>query len=415
MRILVFPHDLEIGGSQLNAIEIAATIQKAGHETVVFGRPGRLVERIEQLDLEFVAAPEPSFRPDLRIARAIRAEIRRRGITIAHGYEWPPALECLLATRRTPAAPVATVMSMAVAPFLPRYLPTFVGTRQIEEHERSVGRSDVRLLEPPIDTEENAPGLDVGQADFRRRWRISPETTMVAVVSRLARELKLEGILTAIRVLGELAVDRDVSLVITGDGPARDEVRAAASAVNERRGRQVVVITGQIDDPRPVYAAADISIGMGGSALRALAFGLPLVVQGELGYFTALTADSLDEFLWAGWYGIGPGAAAGDVRLREALVPLLDDPTRRAELGRFGRAVVEERFSLQVAAEQQLVMYEQAAAAIRRRVTRDDVIAAAGFARYFTAAQAARLRRRSVSDDFNALPSTPRTVTGEAT
>ena len=40
MRIVVYPHRLEIGGSQINAIELAAAVRDLGHEVIVFGQPG---------------------------------------------------------------------------------------------------------------------------------------------------------------------------------------------------------------------------------------------------------------------------------------------------------------------------------------------------------------------------------------
>ncbi|MDF2491460.1 MAG: glycosyltransferase, partial [Microbacterium sp.] len=69
-----------------------------------------------------------------------------------------------------------------------------------------------------------------------------------------------------------------------GDGPARAEIEQRAAAVNAECGEGTVVVTGNLDDPRPAYAAADIALGMGGSALRALAYGAPLIVQGEHGF-----------------------------------------------------------------------------------------------------------------------------------
>ncbi len=41
MRILVYPHDLGIGGSQINAIEMAERVQRSGHEVIVFGAAPR--------------------------------------------------------------------------------------------------------------------------------------------------------------------------------------------------------------------------------------------------------------------------------------------------------------------------------------------------------------------------------------
>ena len=101
---------------------------------------------------------------------------------------------------------------------------------------------------------------------------------------------------------------------------------------------------------------------MGGSALRSLAFGKPLIVQGERGYFRTLTPESADEFRWQGWYGIGKGSELGPSALEAELSELLASAERRREMGAFGRGVVEE-FSLERAARRQLTIYRDAYAA----------------------------------------------------
>ena len=45
VRILVYPHDLSMGGSQINAIEIGAKVRDLGHEVVIFGQPARWLTR----------------------------------------------------------------------------------------------------------------------------------------------------------------------------------------------------------------------------------------------------------------------------------------------------------------------------------------------------------------------------------
>ncbi len=80
-------------------------------------------------------------------------------------------------------------------------------------------------------------------------------------------------------------------------------------------------MTGQMTDPRDAYAAADIMLGMGGSALRAMAFAKPLVVQGERGYWRLLTPESLDFFLDKGWYWLGDGSDGAPL-LEQILVDL---------------------------------------------------------------------------------------------
>ena len=251
-------------------------------------------------------------------------------------------------------------MSMAVAPFLPRSGPVVVGTAQIAAHERARGRRRTHLLEPPVDTDLNRPGLPLDLDGFRLRWDLDDRPTVVCV-TRLVRQLKLEGVLTAIDAMPRVARATSARLLLVGDGDARDEVAARAADVNRRAGAGTVVLTGELADPRPAYALADVALGMGGSALRAMAFGTPLVVLGEGGFVEALTEETLPDFLWRGWYGFG-GESDPGARLADQIVGLLVDPARRAELGRLGRTTVEQRFSLEVAASRQEQIYAEALA-----------------------------------------------------
>lgn len=406
MKILVYPHDLGIGGSQLNAIEIAAAVQRLGHPTIIFGRPGPLNRRIEELGLEFIAAPAPRRRPSPSVVRTLRDLVTDRGIDVVHGYEWPPALECWLASRSLDhVAAVTTVMSMAVAPFIPKHMPLVVGTEQILAAERKSGRARVQLLEPPVDLEVNNPDVELRLSDFRTEHRIDPGLLSVVLVTRLARELKLEGILAAMDAVQSLSPDLPAQLIIVGDGPARSAVQNHAREINTRCGRTLVVLTGELADPRPAYAIADVALGMGGSALRSLAFGKPLIVQGESGFWKLLSPRALPLFLHQGWYGVGPGAEGGAARLAGLLRLLLPDAETRRELGLFGLATVRERFSLERAADVQTEFYRAALETLpAKRDPLQETMASARFLKYHLTKRVRRAAGRAAADDFNARP-----------
>ncbi|MGX1163222.1 glycosyl transferase family 1 [Arthrobacter sp. SLBN-100] len=402
MKILVFPHDLEIGGSQINAIEIAAAVQQRGHEVVMFGKRGALNARISELGLEFVESPRPSHRPTPAIVGALKQLVRSRNFDVLHGYEWPPTLECVLAARKTRAVAVCTVMSMAVAPFIPKHLPLMVGTANILAAEQNFGRTRAELMEPPVDLAHNNPGIDVGVEAFRRQWGLESSSFIVSTVTRLAVELKLEGVLSAIEAVGRVAHQIPVQYLIAGSGPARNIVEAAAKELNQGIGRRVVVLVGQLDDPRPAYATADLVLGMGGSALRAMSFAKPLVVQGEQGFWELLTPESLPLFLQQGWFGTGPATETGAGRLAGLLVEIHRNPDRRRELSAFGLATVTRRFSLARAAELQEACYGRA---MQERVEvqlRNNLGAAGRFVAHEVAQHARQLRGCAAEDDFNA-------------
>lgn len=362
MNILVYPHDLGMGGSQINAIDLATKVRDLGHQVTVFGQPGVLVERIRHAGLEFIESPRPRMRPTPSIVRKLRRLIREGSLDVVHGYEWPPTLEAAIACRGTRAVPVSTTLSMGVAPFLPDSIPLIVGTEQIMDGERRAGRRRLGLMEPPIDTNENAPGAAASSPADLRRWGCDAEAIRIVVVSRLVREMKLEGIHAALEAVQVLGRDYPVQLIIAGDGNAADDVAQRAEAINSHLGRIAVVLTGELQDPRPVYDLADIALGMGSSALRAMAFAKPLIVQGINGFWEPLTEETLPLFLWQGWYGTGAGAASGTDRLILHLRHLIDHPEKRHAMGSLGLSVVRERFGLDAAARNQVAFYERAVA-----------------------------------------------------
>jgi glycosyltransferase involved in cell wall biosynthesis len=410
MKILVYPHDLGMGGSQTNAIELAGELTRLGVECTVFGQPGTLNARIAELGLPFVASVAPGRRPSPAVVRQLRELVATGRFDVVHGYEWPPTLEAVLAVRGLPGtAVVSTVMSMAVAPFIPSWVPLVVGTQQIAATEMAAGRPRVELLEPPVDLRHNVPPDPAGLDAFRRSWGLDGRP-LVVCVTRLAAQLKLEGLLTLMEVAGG---QQQFQLLIVGDGPSREEVRRAAEHANAAAGARTVVLTGELLDPRPAYAVADVVVGMGGSALRALAFAKPLIVQGERGFFEPLTAETLPMFGWQGWYGVGDGSGSGRARLLSALAPLLHDPGLRDERGRFGREVVE-RCSLTSAAARQLAIYDDALAASYSPTEQalGSTAAAGQFVAYHVRRRWSRWRGRGSSDDFNAVPVAARRSAG---
>ena len=87
MKILVYPHTMEIGGSQINAIELAAAVRNRGHEVFVISRPGPLVDMVYRLDLPHLQIPD-SYRPfSHRLWRHLARIVDELQIDVAHGYE----------------------------------------------------------------------------------------------------------------------------------------------------------------------------------------------------------------------------------------------------------------------------------------------------------------------------------------
>jgi glycosyltransferase involved in cell wall biosynthesis len=411
VKVLVYPHATEIGGCQLQAVEIAAATRNRGHEVLVVSRPGPLVDIVRRLGLPHVLLdPRAVRRPSRYAASQLTRLARQHRIDVVHGYEWPPAVEAFAGPRLRLGLPaVCTVGSIRIAPFLPRTMPLVVCNDENRQRAERFGHGPVTVLEVCVDVQSDAPGFDPGT--FRADLGFEDSVPLLVVVSRLAPALKLEGLLSACDAVGELASSGvPVQLAVVGDGPSRPLVEQAAAAANARASRRVVALAGQLVDPRPAYAAADVALGMGGSAARAMAFAKPLVVQGEQGFWELFTPDSAPKLLHLGWYGVGAegdGRAAGAARLATILRRLLNAPDSWARLGRYGRELVVDKFSLERAAATQEEVYVAAAQASAKAsassLAADIARTGIGVSRHKAARKWQRWRGTIIVDDFNAV------------
>lgn len=354
MRVIVCPHDMGMGGSQLNALDLAAEVQRLGHDVMLYAPPGPLGERAEALGLSTTAAGTGRRLSATWAAGLVRLA-RRRHPDIIHTYEWAPSVGAAFGAHVLLGVPqVVTVLSMDIPRFLPRHLDLVVGTRQLSAEAACFPRRHV--MEPPIDT-----GTDLARDRLAARRRLDLPATdiVIAVVGRMTTDLdKSAGVLSAIEAVDRLAENGPVTLIAAGDGPELARIRSAAERVNNRHGRTVVRTPGFVADPRAVYEAADIVAGMGSSVLRGMSFGRPCVVLGAAGFCRSVTAATIGTFAWEGFYGIGDGG-------RHLLGPELDvlmDPAERARVGAWSRRVVEEEYSLSRAAKELVDIYTAAVA-----------------------------------------------------
>jgi len=406
MRILVYPHSMELGGSQLNALDLAREYARQGHEVTLIAEPGPLRELAVGWGLPVVDIPFGRRRPSGVVARTIWRTVADRGIDVVHAFEWPPILEVWwsvgLAGR---ARVVGTIMSMSVAPFLPRDIPLTLGTADIVQSAVDLGFSRTMLLEPPVDTVANSPDAVLGSPDPALPDR-SGDHADVVMVTRLVPDLKASGIHEAIEAMRLVPGAR---LLVVGDGALRGDFESQAAAVNREVGRQAVVICGPMRDPRPAYARADVVLGMGGSALRGMAFGKPLVVAGERGFWRLADESSAPGFSRTGWFGVGDGDS-GIGALAALLNQLVADAPGRSALGAFGRDWILRHYDLQQAAAQLIRWWEsphtRPSSSLLAR-SRSSGPALVGLAAY----KVDRLRQRRTGtvrrDDFNAVVTSP--------
>jgi glycosyltransferase involved in cell wall biosynthesis len=362
MKILTFAHRLEIGGTQVNAIDLAAGLRDLhGCEVVLFATPGPMAGLAKERGLRFVPAPDAYLHPSPARMRALRQLVRDERPDVIHAWDWWQCLDAYYSVHLPMGVPlVATDMMHDLVRVLPKRLWTTFGTPEMVDHARAAGRRKVDLILPPVDVHFNAPDA-VDPAAFRHQFGLKDGEITLVTVSRLATWMKSESLIRTIDAVRALGRELPLRFVIVGDGAARPELERLAAQTNAELDRPAVVLTGALLDPRPAYAAADIVIGMGGSSLRGMAFGKAVIVVGEEGFSAPFNADTAESFYHSGMYGRGDGAA-DNARLIGQIRTLAQARGNLADIGRFSREFVERHFSLEVVSARLAALLQRAAA-----------------------------------------------------
>ena len=347
MKIVVYAHRLEVGGTQVNAIELAAGLRdRHGFDVVLFATPGPMLQVALDKRLRFVAAPDAYLHPSPSRMAALRALVREERPDLIHVWDWWQCVDAYYAVHLPMQVPlVVTDMMMEPTRILPKQLWTTFGTPELVDRARAAGRRKVDLLLPPVDVR------------LERARRRGCAAASAAAYPPARRDPARDGVATAgvdevggpdpNGRRGARARPRlPLKFAIVGDGTARAKLERLAAEANDELGREAVVLTGALLDPRPAYAAADIVVGMGGSALRGMAFGKCVIVIGENGFSAPFEPDTAESFYYRGMYGRGDDDPA-NARLTRQLSRLASDSALRAEIGRFSRGFASERFSIE--------------------------------------------------------------------
>jgi phosphatidyl-myo-inositol alpha-mannosyltransferase len=343
MRIVVCPHDLGVGDSQIMAVDLAAALRGRGHHVMLYATPGRLLDRIHALRLDLTLSA-PGTRLSAGWATGLMRLTRSWRADVVHTFGWAPSIGASFGVHGLIGVPqVISVESMDVPRFLPRHLDLIVGSRQLwsstEAHHRR------HLMRPPVDT---SSGAHTDPLAARRSFGLSPEDLVVSLVSEMTLDPdRAAGVIAAIAAVDRLAERVPAVLLVSADGPELTRIRAAAHRVNARHGRRVVVTAGLLSDPSAVLASADVVLGMGSSVLRGMAFAKPAVVLGADGYCEPVIPRTVETLDWHGFHGVGDG---GEFQLLPHLLELALDASERRRRGAWSRAVVEEHHSLRRAA-----------------------------------------------------------------
>jgi glycosyltransferase involved in cell wall biosynthesis len=355
VRILHVDSGRDWRGGQNQVWLTASGMAARGHEVTLACRAGSPLgarARAAGLPLrELGFGGELSPRTAVAMARIL--EDVRPDVIQAHD---PHALTgCLLAMAPRPRRPVVATRRVDFVPrsalsrlkyrMCPRVIAVSGAVRDVL---LAVGVADDQLRLVYEGVPDRTPRT--GGRDALAALGVPSDARVVGNIAALVDHKDHDTLLGAAALV--TAAREDARFVIVGDGERREPLlaRARALGIAER-----VVFAGFRDDVDRLLPAFDIFClsshmeGLGTSLLDAMAFGRPVV---------GTAAGGIPEAVEDGVTGRivptrNPRALAG------ALLEVLADPARAAEMGRAGRRRFEERFSAERMVTQTLAVYEE--------------------------------------------------------
>jgi glycosyltransferase involved in cell wall biosynthesis len=222
-------------------------------------------------------------------------------------------------------------------------------SREVEDElaQHGIARDRLRRIPNGVDTAHFRPPTPDHRGQLRIALDLPRAEPLVLYCGRFTKAKRLEVLLEAVRPLPG-------HLVLAGGGPTESKLRRLVAETG-MEGR--VHFRGTLDDPGPLYQAADVyasasrSEGMSNSVLEAMASGLPVA---------ASPASGMSELVMP---QTGRLASDGSAEaLRRALVELLGQSSGRVTLGERARQLVVRDYSLDATAERLMALYREVSA-----------------------------------------------------
>ncbi len=379
--ILQIIPQLDAGGAELSAVEIADAVVRAGGRAIVLAEPGRLAADIAEVGGEVMPFPAATKNPIRMLANAgaIARIVGREHVDLVHARSRAPAWSAMRAARRTGVRFVTTyhgaygeknalkrlynsVMARGdVVIANSRYTARLIADRyatpgaRIEVIPRGV---DVRKFDPDAIAPARVDAL-------RASWGVAADQPVILQAARLTG---WKGQPVLIEAAAKLQADGRLGpavVVLAGDPQGRTAyVRTLQEQVDRLGLKDRVRLVGHVEDVAAAFRAAHVTVvastepeAFGRTAIEAAAVGCPVIAT-DIGAppETVRAEPAVSAEAITGWLVPAGNADALAARLADALALA---PAARRELGQRARRHVLGTYTVEAMQRRTLAVYDR--------------------------------------------------------
>lgn len=352
------------GPGELLRLEIARQLTELGWKLIAIFKtepPDWLKEWGQQVGADLLGLPDPSTSGADRVVEIAR----ERGASIVQTYNLSMRVPLFSKLHRAGFHRIIQIQRTFYMPqkgeplrrlyrhWRSRRIRLFIAIsdhlKRQTQREFMVRAGRVRMVLGGVNIAYFHPRED--KYDLRQQlFGLGPDALIITAASHLHPQKRLDMLVRAMP-----AITKDISevfLIIAGDGPDRNTLQSLIEKLGLCKCVQILN-----DDNRVelIYAASDLGVqpsageGLSGSAIEAMACGLPLVAT-PCGGLTEVPEDGVSGVL------VHDQTPEG---LADAIITLLQDHDQRKRMGKAARERAEKVFDVRRTASEIISIYQE--------------------------------------------------------
>lgn len=369
MNVLLASMTLDIGGAETHVVELAKGLKKMGHNPIVVSAGGVYVQELLEDSICHYEAPlnKKDIKSLTRSIKVLSSTIHEKKIDIIHAHGRIPALNSKIVSM-SKGIPFMTTAHAKFDDSLIYKYTSFWGrevicvSEDVKNHiidKFNVKEEKITIIPNGIDTVKFSPRED--SVDLKNELALGENRLKVVYISRISGPLA-ELAKLVIEVGSQIFRETEgIELVVVGDGDDFSSVQEAADEVNSQYDRRIIHMLGKRTDIPEILSIADIAICVSRTALEAMASEKPVVLAGGEGYMGLLTEKNMELAVSNNFTGRTSNDEINGEKLKKEIFYLCQPENEgiRDELGKLGRKVVMNQFSIETMVKRTVDIYNK--------------------------------------------------------
>ena len=366
IKVLIALMGLDIGGAETHVVELCKALHDRGVDIYLVSNGGVYLKELEDYGVKHIKAPLNTKKPFsiIKSYGIIKKIIKENNIKLVHAHARIPAFICGLLQKKLGFTFVTTA-HLDFSTALPYRMLTNWGQATLAVSEDIVDYLDQYYNIPKERVITSVNGIDNKKysadtpfEDILTEFNIDKESFKIVYVSRMDKDRSLPAH-KLINIAPQLyQKDQNSKLIIVGSGDDFETIKEKTKDMNTKLNTEFIILTGGRIDINKFMAMADIMVGVSRSALEAMACEKPVILAGNQGYIGTFDETKIDRAVQSNFTCRGNEDVSDD-NLKEDIFKLMDSPKEKLqELGRYGHAIVLEKYSVERMADDAISLYK---------------------------------------------------------